>query len=129
MMKVLIAKIGLDGHDRGAKVLSKYLRDKGFEVVYSGIRHTPSSIAKIAVQEDVDLIGVSILSGAHKTLMRQLLQELHSHKMDIPVLVGGIIPQKDIEYLESIGVKKVFDTVTSLEEIEKYFHEIDGRTR
>jgi methylmalonyl-CoA mutase C-terminal domain/subunit len=124
MLKVLIAKIGLDGHDRGAKVISKFLRDKGFEVVYSGIRHTPTSIVKIALQEDVDIIGVSILSGAHKTLIRQLMDELKNNNLDISVLVGGIIPVKDVHYLESIGVRKVFDTRTSLEKIESYLHEI-----
>lgn len=125
MIKALIAKIGLDGHDRGAKIISRFLRDKGFEVVYSGIRHTPRSIVKIAIQEDVDLIGVSILSGAHNTLVQQLLNELKTNNLEIPVLVGGIIPEKDVGYLESIGVKKVFDTRTSLEEIEKYLNEID----
>ncbi len=125
MIRILIAKIGLDGHDRGAKIISKYLRDKGHEVVYSGIRHTPSSIVKIAIQEDVDLIGVSILSGAHNTLIPQLLKELKKNKLKTPVLVGGIIPKKDADHLESLGVKKVFHTVSSLDKIEKYLHEIN----
>lgn len=118
-IKVLIAKIGLDGHDRGAKLLCRYLRDAGMEVIYTGLRQTSTSIVRIAVQEDVDLIGISILSGAHKTLIASLMDELISNDIEIPVIVGGIVPEKDVQFLMAKGVKKIYSPGTSLTQIHK----------
>jgi len=108
-MRVLIAKPGLDGHDRGAKVVARALRDAGFEVIYTGIRQTPEMIAEAALQEDVDAIGISILSGAHVTLFPRIMEALRSRGMDdVPVWAGGIIPESDVAALEAIGVRAVF---------------------
>ena len=116
--KVLIAKMGLDGHDRGAKVVARALRDAGFEVVYTGLRQTPDQVALAAIQEDVDVIGVSILSGAHRHLMRKLLEKLKEYDADdIPVLLGGTIPVIEIDELKSMGIREVFLPGTSLKEI------------
>ena len=116
--KVLIAKMGLDGHDRGAKVVARALRDAGFEVVYTGLRQTPEQVALAAIQEDVDVIGVSMLSGAHKHLMRKLLQKLKEYDAeDIPVLLGGTIPIIEIDELKNMGIREVFLPGTSLKEI------------
>ncbi len=107
--RILIAKPGLDGHDRGAKVVARALRDAGFEVIYTGLRRTPEEIVSAAVQEDVDVIGLSILSGAHNVLFPQILDLLKEQKAeDIKVIAGGIIPEKDIEALKEIGVLEVF---------------------
>ena len=107
--RILIAKPGLDGHDRGAKVVARALRDAGFEVIYTGLRRTPEEIVCAAVQEDVDVIGLSILSGAHKALFPQVLDLLKGQKAeDIKVIAGGIIPQQDIEPLKEIGIAEVF---------------------
>ena len=108
-MRVLIAKPGLDGHDRGAKVIARALRDAGHEVIYTGIRQTPEMIAEAALQEDVDAIGVSILSGAHLTLFPRIFDELRARGMeDVVVWAGGIIPEADVPALEEIGVRAVF---------------------
>jgi methylmalonyl-CoA mutase C-terminal domain/subunit len=108
-IKVLIAKPGLDGHDRGAKVVARALRDAGFEVVYTGIRQTPEMIAETALQEDADVIGLSILSGAHLELFPRVVDELKKRGMDDVVLFGGgIIPQDDIPQLEKLGFKGIF---------------------
>jgi methylmalonyl-CoA mutase C-terminal domain/subunit len=108
-IKVIIAKPGLDGHDRGAKVVARALRDAGMEVVYTGIRQTPEMIAETALQEDADVIGLSILSGAHLELFPRVVQELKKRKMDDLVLFcGGIIPRDDIPVLEKIGFRGVF---------------------
>src|SRR3990172_10402387 len=108
-LKIIIAKPGLDGHDRGAKVVARALRDAGFEVVYTGIRQTPEMIAETALQEDANLIGLSILSGAHLELFPRVVAELKKRKMDDVVLfAGGIIPKDDIEQLEKLGFKGVF---------------------
>jgi methylmalonyl-CoA mutase C-terminal domain/subunit len=108
-MRVLIAKPGLDGHDRGAKVIARALRDAGFEVIYTGIRQTPEMIAQTALQEDVDAIGVSILSGAHLTLFPRIFDELRAHGVDdVVVWAGGIIPDQDVEPLKQMGVREVF---------------------
>ena len=116
--KVLVAKMGLDGHDRGAKVVARALRDAGFEVIYTGLRQTPEQVAMAAVQEDVDVIGVSILNGAHIHLMRRLLRKLEElGAEDIPVVLGGTIPVLDIEPLKELGVRDVFLPGTSLKEI------------
>ena len=108
-LKVIIAKPGLDGHDRGAKVVARALRDAGFEVVYTGIRQTPEMIAETALQEDADVIGLSILSGAHLELFPRVVDELRKRGMDDVVLFGGgIIPQDDIPQLEKLGFKGIF---------------------
>jgi methylmalonyl-CoA mutase C-terminal domain/subunit len=108
-VRVLIAKPGLDGHDRGAKVIARALRDAGFEVIYTGIRQTPEMIAEAALQEDVDAIGLSILSGAHMTLFPRIMDELKKRGLDdVLVWAGGIIPETDIPRLKEIGVQAVF---------------------
>src|SRR5260370_1177281 len=108
-IRVLIAKPGLDGHDRGAKIIARALRDAGMEVIYTGLRQTPEMIASAAVQEDVDVIGLSILSGAHNTLCPQLMKLLHEKGMDdVTVLVGGIIPEPDIAALKKSGIAEIF---------------------
>jgi methylmalonyl-CoA mutase C-terminal domain/subunit len=108
-MRVLIAKPGLDGHDRGAKVIARALRDAGFEVIYTGIRQTPEMIAQTALQEDVDAIGVSILSGAHLTLFPRIFDELRARGVDdVVVWAGGIIPDQDVAPLKALGVHEVF---------------------
>ena len=108
-IRVLIAKPGLDGHDRGAKVIARALRDSGMEVIYSGLRQTPEQIAAAAVQEDVDVIGLSILSGAHNVLFPEILKLLRERGAeDILVLAGGIIPDKDIGPLKALGIREIF---------------------
>src|ERR1700736_1518246 len=108
-IRVLIAKPGLDGHDRGAKIIARALRDAGMEVIYTGLRQTPEMIASAAVQEDVDVIGLSILSGAHNTLCPRLLELLREKGMsDVTVLIGGIIPEADIPRLKQAGIAEVF---------------------
>ncbi len=117
-LKVIVAKIGIDGHDRGAKVIARALKDAGFEVVYTGIRQTPRQVVIAALQEDADLIGVSILSGAHMHHVKKLMEELKKAGADdIPVVVGGTIPIIDIEPLKKMGVKEVFLPGTSLKKI------------
>jgi methylmalonyl-CoA mutase C-terminal domain/subunit len=108
-IRVLIAKPGLDGHDRGAKVIARALRDSGMEVIYSGLRQTPEQIVAAAVQEDVDVIGLSILSGAHNVLFPEILKLLRERGAeDILVLAGGIIPDKDIAPLKALGIREIF---------------------
>ncbi|MBS3819312.1 cobalamin B12-binding domain-containing protein [bacterium] len=108
-IRVLVAKPGLDGHDRGAKIICRALRDAGFEVIYSGLRRTPEEIVHTALQEDVDVIGLSILSGAHSVLFPKIMDLLKENNMeDIKVVAGGIIPEKDISYLKKIGISEVF---------------------
>jgi len=120
-IRVLVAKPGLDGHERGARVVAYGLRDEGFEVVYTGLRQTPDQIAMAALQEDVDVVGLSILSGAHVSLTRKVMERLKEHgAQDILVLVGGIIPEKDIPTLKGIGVGEVFTSGTSIPAIADY---------
>jgi methylmalonyl-CoA mutase C-terminal domain/subunit len=108
-IRVLIAKPGLDGHDRGAKVIARALRDAGMEVIYSGLRQTPEQIAAAAIQEDVDVVGLSILSGAHNVLFPEILRLLKEKKgEDILVIAGGIIPDKDIDPLKKLGIREIF---------------------
>lgn len=129
-IKVLVAKLGLDGHDRGAKVVARALKDAGMEVIYTGIRQTPEQVVETAIQEDVDVIGISILSGAHIPLMRKLMKLLKEKGIyDIPVFLGGSIPIPDIPYLEEIGVDKVFLPGTSLTNIIRYTVEAAKRKR
>ncbi len=116
--RILIAKPGLDGHDRGAKVIARALRDAGFEVIYSGLHQTPSQIAETAVQEDVDAVGLSSLSGAHKTLFPQVVEQLASRdSVDIMVFAGGVIPEADIPKLHEAGIATIFTSGTPLDEI------------
>ncbi len=123
-IRVLIAKPGLDGHDRGAKVVARALRDAGFEVIYTGLRQTPEQIVNTALQEDVDVIGLSILSGAHNALIPRIMELLKEKGMeDVLVIVGGIIPDLDISFLKSAGVKEIFLPGISTEEIIKFISE------
>jgi methylmalonyl-CoA mutase C-terminal domain/subunit len=120
-LKVLIAKPGLDGHDRGAKVLARGLRDEGFEVVYTGLRQTPEMIATAALQEDVDVVGLSILSGAHMTLVPRVTALLRERGMqDILVTVGGIIPDVDVPALREAGVAEVFGPGTTISQVATF---------
>ena len=117
-IRVLIGKPGLDGHDRGALVVARALRDAGMEVIYSGLRQTPEQIVEAALQEDVDAIGVSILSGAHQFLLSRLMELLREKDMeDMPVFAGGIIPDEDIRILKQMGVVEVFQPGSSLEKV------------
>jgi methylmalonyl-CoA mutase C-terminal domain/subunit len=119
-IRVLVAKPGLDGHDRGAKVVAQGLRDAGFEVIYTGIRQTPQMIAEAALQEDVDVVGLSILSGAHLTLCPKVVDLLRAQgQEDVLVVVGGIIPAEDVERLQEAGVGLVFGPGTAIEEIAR----------
>ena len=108
-IRILVAKVGLDGHDRGAKVVARVLRDAGMEVVYTGLHRTPEQVVSAAVQEDVDVIGISLLSGAHMTLVPRLLELLKEQKAeDIAVVVGGVIPDEDVPELKKLGASEVF---------------------
>ena len=123
-IRVLVAKPGLDGHDRGAKVIARALRDAGMEVIYTGLRQTPEMIAAAALQEDVDAVGISILSGAHNTLCPRIVQLLRERGMDdCLVLVGGIVPAEDIPKLKEQGIAEVFLPGTSTEEIINFLRD------
>ena len=120
-IKVLIAKPGLDGHDRGAKVLARGLRDEGFEVVYTGLRQTPEMIATAALQEDVDVVGLSILSGAHLTLLPRIAKLLREEGLDdVLITAGGIIPDDDVPTLAEAGIARVFGPGTTIAEVAEY---------
>jgi len=120
-LKVLIAKPGLDGHDRGAKVLARGLRDEGFEVVYTGLRQTPEMVATAALQEDVDVVGLSILSGAHMTLVPRVTKLLREEGLDdVLVVVGGIIPDDDAVELRAAGVAGIFGPGTTIAEVAEF---------
>lgn len=120
-IRVLVAKVGLDGHDRGAKVIATALRDAGMEVIYTGLRQTPEMVVNAALQEDVDAIGVSILSGAHNTVFPKIVNLMKEKKMDdVLVTGGGIIPDEDMEALQKIGVGKLFPPGTSTANIVEY---------
>jgi methylmalonyl-CoA mutase, C-terminal domain len=126
-IRVLIAKPGLDGHDRGAKIIARAMRDAGMEVIYTGLRQTPEMIASAAEQEDVDVIGLSILSGAHNTLCPRLLDLLRQKQMsDVIVLVGGIISEADIPALKKAGIAEVFLPGTSTQDIVKFVQQRAG---
>jgi methylmalonyl-CoA mutase, C-terminal domain len=119
--RVLVAKPGLDGHDRGAKVVARALRDAGMEVVYTGIRQTPEMIVEAALQEDVDVVGISVLSGAHMALCPRIMDLLREQGMsDVLVLVGGIVPPDDAERLRELGVRGVFGPGTSTQDIIRF---------
>jgi len=120
-IRVVVAKPGLDGHDRGAKVVARALRDAGMEVVYTGLHQTPEQIVETAIQEDADLIGLSVLSGAHMTLFRRVLELLHERDADdMVVFGGGIIPEADIPELERLGVAKIFTPGASTQSIVEW---------
>jgi methylmalonyl-CoA mutase C-terminal domain/subunit len=123
-IRILVAKPGLDGHDRGAKVVARALRDAGFEVIYTGLHQTPEMIASAAVQEDVDCVGLSIMSGAHNTLFPVVIDELKKRDADdVVVFGGGIIPEEDVPRLHEAGVQGVFTPGTSLEQIVQWIRE------
>lgn len=126
--RVLVAKVGLDGHDRGAKVISRLLRDRGYEVVYTGLRQQPAVVVGVAEQEDVRVIGLSILSGAHLALAAAVVRELRSRSLDdeIDVVVGGTIPPHDVPRLREAGVAAVFGVGSTLRDIEDWFEEHHG---
>ena len=115
--RILVAKVGLDGHDRGVKVVARILRDAGFEVIYTGLFQTPDTVAAAAVDEDVDAIGLSMLSGAHMTLAPLVVEKVRERGVDIPVIVGGIVPDVDVEPLKALGVAKILTPGATAEEV------------
>ncbi|GAQ26182.1 MULTISPECIES: cobalamin B12-binding domain-containing protein [Tepidanaerobacter] len=120
-IRVLVAKPGLDGHDRGAKVVARALRDAGMEVIYTGLRQTPEQIVESAIQEDVDVIGLSILSGAHNVIFPRIMELLkEKNALDIMVIAGGVIPAEDIPYLKEIGIKEIFTPGTPTSKIVEF---------
>ena len=122
--RVLVAKPGLDSHDRGAKVVARALRDAGMEVIYTGLRQTPEQIVEAALQEDVDVLALSILSGAHMTLLPRVMELVRENSLeDVLVLAGGIIPEEDVPALKRAGIADVFGPGTSTEDIVKYINE------
>ncbi|MGA8258851.1 MAG: cobalamin B12-binding domain-containing protein [Arenicellales bacterium] len=124
-IRVLLAKVGLDGHDRGVKVVARALRDAGMDVVYSGLHRTPAEVVAAAVQEDVDILGVSILSGAHMTVFPRIMEALEEHDArDIIVAGGGVIPDEDVAKLTDLGVRKILLQDTPPEEIVRAFREL-----
>jgi len=129
-LRILLGKPGLDGHDRGAKYVAHILRDAGFEVIYTGIRRSPEQIVEAAIQEDVDAVGLSVLSGAHFILFQRILELLKERgAADVLVFGGGIIPPDDVEALKSIGVAAVFTPGTSAKTITETLHSLLGRAR
>lgn len=123
-IRVLVAKVGLDGHDRGAKVIATSLRDAGMEVIYTGLRQTPEMVVNAALQEDVDAIGISILSGAHMTVFPKLLSLMKAHQMeDVLLTGGGIIPEEDMQSLQKLGVGKLFAPGAPTSDIATYITE------
>ena len=123
-IRVLVAKPGLDGHDRGAKVIARALRDAGMEVIYTGLRQTPEMVVNASLQEDVQVIGLSILSGAHNAIVPRVMDLLKQNKMDdVLVLVGGIIPDQDVEGLKKTGVAGIFQPGTPMDDIVKFIRE------
>jgi len=129
-IRVLVAKVGLDGHDRGAKVIATALRDAGMEVIYTGLRQTPEMVVNAALQEDVDAIGISILSGAHMTVFPRVMQMMKEKGMnDVLLTGGGIIPEDDMKELNQLGVGKLFAPGTPTAEISSYITEWVGKNR
>lgn len=122
--KILLAKVGLDGHDRGIKILLRALKNAGFKVIYTGIRQLPKQVAVAAIQEDVDVVAVSILSGAHKILLPKVAKLVKTGKPSCRVIAGGVIPKKDHEYLKKKGIDEVFDTGTSTGKLIEYLKSI-----
>ena len=127
--RVLVAKVGLDGHDRGVKVVARILRDAGFEVIYTGLFQTPETVAAAAVDEDVDAIGLSMLSAAHMTLAPAVVEAVRAKGVDIPVIVGGIVPDQDVPALTEAGVAKVVTPGATADQVAQAVREaIDART-
>lgn len=124
IVRVLMAKPGLDGHDRGAKVVARGLRDVGFEVIYTGLHQTPEMVVTAAIQEDVDIVGLSILSGAHIPLVTEIQKQLKDQGLDRPLFVGGIIPDEDVKTLISLGVAAVFGPGSPISEIAEKLKEL-----
>jgi methylmalonyl-CoA mutase cobalamin-binding domain/chain len=123
-LRVLVAKPGLDGHDRGAKVIARAFRDAGFEVIYTGLRQTPEQIVNAALQEDADVVGLSVLSGAHMTLCTRIMELMKKEGLgEVLVVVGGIIPDQDVAKLKALGISEVFQPGASTEDIIKYVRE------
>ncbi|MFW5708938.1 MAG: cobalamin B12-binding domain-containing protein [Chloroflexota bacterium] len=127
-VRILIAKPGLDGHDRGAKVIARALRDAGFEVIYTGLRQTPEMIAEAALQEDVDIVGLSILSGAHMALVPRIRAVMNENELnDVPIIIGGIIPDEDKPALQEMGVMGIFGPGATTADIVQRINEITHR--
>jgi methylmalonyl-CoA mutase C-terminal domain/subunit len=127
-IRVLIAKPGLDGHDRGAKVVARALRDAGMEVIYTGLRQTPEMIVEAALQEDVDVVGLSILSGAHMALFPRIINLLKENGLNgVLVVAGGIIPDEDVPALKELGIRGIFGPGTSTQEVVKFIEEEIGK--
>ena len=125
VIRILIAKPGLDGHDRGAKVIARTLRDAGFEVIYTGLRQTPEMVAEAALQEDVDVVGLSILSGAHMALVPRIREAMNARELgDVPIVLGGIIPDDDYEALAKLGVTGIFGPGANTHEIVEHIRQI-----
>ena len=123
-IRVLVAKPGLDGHDRGAKVIARAFRDAGFEVIYTGLRQTPEQVVNAALQEDVDVVGLSVLSGAHMTLCPRIMELMKKEGLDdVVVVVGGIIPDQDVPKLKSLGVSEIFQPGASTVDIVTYIRQ------
>src|SRR5215470_4313401 len=129
-IRVVVAKPGLDGHDRGAKVIARAFRDAGFEVIYTGLRQTPEQVVNAALQEDADVVGLSVLSGAHMTLCPRIMDLMKKERLDdVLVIVGGIIPDQDISKLKALGVSEVFQPGVSTEDIIDYVRRNIGKRR
>jgi len=129
-IRILIAKVGLDGHDRGAKVIATFLRDAGMEVIYTGLRQTPEMVVNSALQEDVDVIGISILSGAHNTVFPKVIKLMKEKQLnDVLLTGGGIIPEQDMKKLQELGVGKLFPPGTNTGEIVSYIKEYVEKNR
>lgn len=129
-IRVLVAKVGLDGHDRGAKIIASSLRDAGMEVIYTGLRQTPEMVVQAALQEDVDALGISILSGAHMTVFPKIIELMKEKGMnDVLLTGGGIIPEEDMKALQKMGVGKLFAPGTNTADISAYIREWVGRNR
>jgi len=127
-IRVLVSKVGLDGHDKGSMLISSILRDAGMEVIYTGLRRTPSQCVNAAIQEDVDVIGLSILSGAHLTIAKKVLDQMKENEIaDKPFIVGGVIPNEDISKLKEMGVSAVFTQSSSYEEMIDYIKQTVGK--
>ena len=127
--RVLVAKVGLDGHDRGVKVVARMLRDAGFEVIYTGLFQTPETVAAAAVDEDVDAIGLSMLSGAHMTLAPKVVEKVRERGADIPVIVGGIIPEPDVPRLTELGVAAVLTPGATADDVVQVVRDAIDRSR
>lgn len=129
-IRVLVAKVGLDGHDRGAKVIASALRDAGMEVIYTGLRQTPEKVVNAALQEDVDAIGISILSGAHMTVFPKIISQMKAKGLDDVLLTGGgIIPDKDMQELRKMGVGELFSPGTPTQQIAEYIRDWVAKNR